>query len=37
MFHDKNLNFSKKIFVLKFYFATIFAVNTSMRKEKDPD
>ncbi len=40
MFHDYKFFFSKKIFVLKFYFETktfFSPLNTFMRKGKDPD
>jgi hypothetical protein len=38
MLDDYNYTFSKKIFVLKFYFATVISVHsTRMRKGKDPD
>jgi hypothetical protein len=41
MFYDKNKILSKKIFVLKFYFATIISVRLNTfnfcEKGKDPD
>jgi hypothetical protein len=40
MFDDHNIIFSKKIFILKFYFANynhyFSPLNTNMKKGKDP-